>query len=391
MATNLVELIKSQFTPDVLQPLSAVVGESPTRTQEALTGAIPTLLAGLTNFASSGTGTTALANLLNQGDYGNLLTNLPSLLRDGTTTQTLQSSGRDLLSTLFGGRLSAVIDWLASACGIRIASASSLLSLVAPVVLGVLGKEQAAQGLNAAGLSHLLLSQKDTIARLAPTGLASVLGLSSLANLGAGLAGSATRVVSDRATRTAAGVVREGTSWWKWVLPALGLLFLGFLYSLWGSGPMVKSTLANITLPGGMTLSLPENSFNYNLARFLASATDTTVPRTFVFDRLNFDSGTTRLTAESLQTVNDLVVILKAYPTAAVQLAGHTDSTGEAEANKQLSLDRADAVKDVLVKGGIEASRLTTAGHGQEKPIASNATEEGKAKNRRLELVVASK
>jgi outer membrane protein OmpA-like peptidoglycan-associated protein len=97
------------------------------------------------------------------------------------------------------------------------------------------------------------------------------------------------------------------------------------------------------------------------------------------------------LTPESVQTVTELVAILKAYPAATVQLVGHTDSTGDAEANKKLSLDRADAVKDLAVKGGIDASRLSTAGYGQEKPIASNATEEGKAKNRRLELVVASK
>jgi outer membrane protein OmpA-like peptidoglycan-associated protein len=60
-------------------------------------------------------------------------------------------------------------------------------------------------------------------------------------------------------------------------------------------------------------------------------------------------------------------------------------------ANKKLSQDRADAVKEVLVKSGIEASRMTAAGYGQEKPFASNATEEGKAQNRRLELVVAKK
>jgi outer membrane protein OmpA-like peptidoglycan-associated protein len=149
--------------------------------------------------------------------------------------------------------------------------------------------------------------------------------------------------------------------------------------------------MANMALPGGMSLSLPENSFNYNLAKYLANTTDTTVPRTFVFDRLNFASGTTRLTPDSVQTVNDLAAILKAYPTAAVQLEGHTDNTGDAEANKKLSQDRADAVKELLVKGGVDGGRLSTAGYGQEKPVASNATEDGKAKNRRLELVVAKK
>ncbi|HVI85061.1 MAG TPA: OmpA family protein [bacterium] len=67
---------------------------------------------------------------------------------------------------------------------------------------------------------------------------------------------------------------------------------------------------------------------------------------------------------------------------------GYTDNTGDAAANKKLSLDRANAVKDLLMKGGVEESRMTTQGFGQDNPIASNDTEEGKAKNRRLELVV---
>jgi K(+)-stimulated pyrophosphate-energized sodium pump len=74
-----------------------------------------------------------------------------------------------------------------------------------------------------------------------------------------------------------------------------------------------------------------------------------------------------------------------------VQLEGHTDNTGDPEANKKLSVDRAEAVKALLVAGGIDAARIKTAGWGQEKPIASNDTEEGKAKNRRTELTVTKK
>ena len=69
-------------------------------------------------------------------------------------------------------------------------------------------------------------------------------------------------------------------------------------------------------------------------------------------------------------------------------LEGHTDSTGDAAANKKLSLDRATAVKTIVVSGGVADSRVGTAGFGPEKPIAPNDTEEGRAKNRPLELVV---
>ena len=248
MATNLLELTKSYFTPDLIQKVSTLVGENPTTTQKAIEGTIPTLLAGLANCASSGTGTTQLSNLLNQGDYGSLLNKIPSLLGGGSDTQDLLSSGRTILSTLFGGKLSAVINLIANFSGIKSNSASSLLSLMAPMLLGVLSKEQAAQGLGSAGLTSLLLGQKDFISRLAPAGLASTLGLNSLADLGSNL--------TRPAPRAASAAVREKNSLWQWLVPALGLLVLGLLYSFWGGGSAVRQSLANITLPGGVALAL---------------------------------------------------------------------------------------------------------------------------------------
>jgi len=115
------------------------------------------------------------------------------------------------------------------------------------------------------------------------------------------------------------------------------------------------------------------------------------VPRTFVFEDLNFQTGSARLTPESTRTVTDLVAILKAYPTAKARLDGHTDNTGDAAANKQLSLDRAKAVRDMMIANGIDGARLDYAGFGQERPIASNDTEDRRAKNRRTEFVVVAK
>jgi outer membrane protein OmpA-like peptidoglycan-associated protein len=129
-------------------------------------------------------------------------------------------------------------------------------------------------------------------------------------------------------------------------------------------------------------------SFNYNVARYLVEGSDSELPKTFVFDNLNFDSATTNLTPPSRQTVNDLVVILKSCPNAQVQLAGHTDNTGDPASNQTLSQNRAGAIKDMLVAGGIAPERMTTVGYGQDRPIATNDTEDGKARNRRTELVV---
>ena len=127
------------------------------------------------------------------------------------------------------------------------------------------------------------------------------------------------------------------------------------------------------------------------MARFLANTADTAVPKPFVFEDLNYQTGSAGLTPESARTVTDVVAILKAYPTAKVRLEGHTDNTGDPAANKQLSLNRAKSVRDMMVANGIDAARLDYAGFGQERPIASNDTEDGRAKNRRTELVVVSK
>ncbi len=149
--------------------------------------------------------------------------------------------------------------------------------------------------------------------------------------------------------------------------------------------------LIDVELLGGGRVSIPEGSFNHNLSRWLAGTDGRTVSRRFIVDNLTFATDTTRLTPESTSTVNALVAILTAYPTAMIRLEGYTDGTGNMDANLKLSLDRANTVKALMVREGIAAARIATAGFGQEKPIAGNETERGRLKNRRLEAVVQAR
>jgi outer membrane protein OmpA-like peptidoglycan-associated protein len=148
--------------------------------------------------------------------------------------------------------------------------------------------------------------------------------------------------------------------------------------------------LARVALPDGAALDVPEGSFHHELARYLADRS-VPAPRTFVFEGLAFESGRSTLEPESRSTVDELAAILKAFPTARIRLEGHTDNVGKPDANQRLSLERAEAVRSALIAGGVEAGRLDAEGFGQERPVASNATEEGRAKNRRTELVVTQK
>ena len=83
--------------------------------------------------------------------------------------------------------------------------------------------------------------------------------------------------------------------------------------------------------------------------------------------------------------------ILRAYPHSEVTLIGHTDDVGPAERNLKLSQARVERMAQLLVHAGIEPRRIAMVGHGQRDPIAYNRTDQGKARNRRIELVVTAK
>jgi len=384
MAVNLVELAKGYLTSDIIQKAASFVGESESTTQKAMNGIVPTLIAALANQASTSGGAEKLSRILDTGKYdGSALNNLGTLFSGGETTQKAVTGGKDILSSLFGSKTEGLVDQIARFAGLRTGSASSLLALAVPLILNLLGRQRATIGQSPSALASLLGEQKSFLSGLLPTGIASFLGWSGY----------------EPARQPAAAYVEPKRETPSWLVPLLILggivvVALGWLWSR--PTPTREATVAarpaakmtDLQLPGGVKISVPEGSFNYSLHQWLAGTSDTTVPKRFVFDNLNFETGSTQLTPESVPTVDSLVVILKAYPPVAVRLEGHTDSTGDAAANKKLSLDRAIVVKEIMIKGGIPEGRIGTDGYGQEKPIAPNENEEGRAKNRRTELVV---
>ena len=106
----------------------------------------------------------------------------------------------------------------------------------------------------------------------------------------------------------------------------------------------------------------------------------------FITLHINFDTNKAVIKPESNATLNDAAAALKAASTLSIVVAGHTDNVGTPEANMKLSDERAKAVMAALVQRGIPADRLTAEGFGQTQPIADNRTEEGRARNRRVEL-----
>lgn len=106
-----------------------------------------------------------------------------------------------------------------------------------------------------------------------------------------------------------------------------------------------------------------------------------------VLEGITFKTGSAEITPESEATLMKALNTLNVFPEISVEIAGHTDNVGKKASNIKLSQKRAEAVRDWFISKGIDKTRLTAKGYGPDKPIADNSTDEGKAKNRRIEFV----
>ncbi|WP_114789995.1 OmpA family protein [Niabella yanshanensis] len=438
MSINIVDLVKNYISPDLITRVSTSLGEGEDGISKALSGLIPSILGGV---VAKGTQSEADAGqLLHEAKEANnsgLLGNLSSFFGNAD----LQSQGTGWFNKIFDGQSNIIIDTISNFAGIKSSSSGSLISMVTPLIMGLLGKQATENNMDANGFSRFLNTQKSNILSALPSGLgslASMLGLGALGSTAretlenAEAASTATYNYAEQQAEKAGGGM-------KWLLPLLLLAALAFLlWWLMGKGcnkgegttgsdtvvtaPMdTAATLAPVTTTGaldtatgnyiydvgankeikladGTTLTVGENSTEARLYHMLNDAAFTvdTVNKSanwVVLDRVYFETGKSVLTAESAAQILNIASILKNFPKAAIKLGGYTDNTGDAAINKKVSAERAKIVSQEMIKAGADAKQVVEAeGYGPEFPVCeANDTPECKAQNRRVDLKVAVK
>jgi heat shock protein HslJ len=165
---SLTDLVASRMTPEVMQKLAGLAGISSTNAKRAIDALIPTQLYDLVSMGATEAGANRLLSLLKEQKGTE---SFAHVLLAGDALQSQAKAGDALQSAIYGNDLSHRIGSVASSIGIPQGAASSLISMIMPTVVGLLGREVRERGLDAAGLVNLLRGERETVERAMPAEL----------------------------------------------------------------------------------------------------------------------------------------------------------------------------------------------------------------------------
>jgi outer membrane protein OmpA-like peptidoglycan-associated protein len=392
MAESLLASILHTLDRQCISSIAHGLGESETSVSRGMESSIATVLGGMAAKADD------------PGTLRNLLDLVPSTFREGSwsnvtgslsnATSPWLSAGRRMLSGLFGNSEGAVTDAISRESGLGSGGVSSLLTMAAPMVLGLLGKKVRDEGLTMSGLGGILRRETSTIRSALPA------GLSELVFARPAVAGQSPVIAQS---------VKPASSAPGW-LGALALcaVALGVLW-LFTHGRRPATGIANYAtgtasrlaeeggyvkrhLPDNVDLNVPSNGTESQLLGFVEERSPITDRNSwFTFDRLMFDSGSATLQPQSREQLDNIAAIFKAFPNVRAVVVGSTDNVGTSQSNLALSQARADNVKAQLVARGVPSECLRAQGIGQQGTAGENSTTSGRAENRRVILHVTQK
>jgi K(+)-stimulated pyrophosphate-energized sodium pump len=200
----------------------------------------------------------------------------------------------------------------------------------------------------------------------------------SAAGVGASAVGNATAAEADANMANAQDTLE--------ILPAGSVNAAGeYVYNVGNS--------VTIPLPNDAQITVGDNSDLFRLHEKIKANDASMLDKKdwYTLEGVNFETGSSKLTAGSDATLKSLATMLTCYNTLKVKMGGYTDNSGDSVKNVTLSGSRAAAAKDALVKLGVDAARIESEGFGPQYPLADNATAEGKSQNRRIDIRVMEK
>jgi hypothetical protein len=313
---NLVDLVKNQLAGGVLAKLPDLLGTNQTTANTAVSAAVPALLAVLGGTATSRDGARNLQSTLDGFNAG-VLDNIPQALSGNG--KPLLDMGTNLLGSLFGsGTVSSLGGIISRFAGLESGKGVSLLSLLTPIVLGILKNRTQGQGVE--GLVSLLQGQRQNIINAMPSGLGSALegiqgvsGVADWARDATGSAHQAGRASMSEAAGTARAGMAERSSVLRWVLPVLAVVIVAALLWWWNSGMRVPQQVGTVSQVASLTGQV--NDFFLSMTNTFAGIKDAASAEAAVpkLRELSTRLDSIRVSMDQLPTDarNTLVTLLK--------------------------------------------------------------------------------
>ena len=434
MASNLLETLKSSSGMELAEHSANFFGEEQQNTRSAVNGTFAAILAGMIQRVSYDKGAKDLHKILKNEeirdyDIQDIFTRSPQ------TVNGMVNRGTHFLPSIYPGRFREATNNVAEASKVKKVTSSKMMKICAPLMLSTLGKHVQENNLDVNGLKSYLNGQKSDVRSSLSESFFDKAELSAFGWSKKEVVKEEPKkkekpvikkkvekvvepvtekvaVVEETAGRAATG----GMSIFKWLLPLLLLCGLIWFLATRGCSGVTNTAVAPKPLAkieaattGAATAATAAVSNVFGKVNEAAAAALNSISFAagsageqmmsfikggangdgrFRFNNLTFASGSANIDGTSGLEVDNMAAILNAYPDVKVRLEGYTDSQGDATANQVLSQNRAAAVMNRLVGLGIPAERITTQGYGAENPVADNDTPEGRAQNRRIEVVV---
>jgi outer membrane protein OmpA-like peptidoglycan-associated protein len=401
MSFNLVESVKEVLSGDMTNKIAGAVGESSANVQQALNGVVPSILTGILLKAESGEIQETL-NLATDASRIDIPHNLNSL-----SAWNGNSRGMDFLKIIFGEKTTELAAAVSGYAGISQESASALMSISAPAALGVLGTHILNTNMNASGLRSFLNGQKRRILNSMPLGLflEGILGVEDLSTVSEKF--KTTDIPQNKPRMLARRV-------WLLIVGLIGLAAGLYYYNLQKpsvqSSPPVTDTVKAavdttttsppseialaIKLPDGTVMNAKRGGVEDQLIDFFNDPESKPSRRyPYNFDHVEFNQGTAVITNESMAQIQNVALILKAYPNAKIKIGGFNEKGGDSAGNRALSESRALSISAALKAAGAGKGQIISVeGFGSDfAKYPEDAPDSLKAKDHRIAISIRAK